>query len=134
MAQKTRHLSIEWLNVKSKSSMDYPLIVNTTGYCDVPYSFETYNPVGRDDYYLIYITEGELTLDIDGRKCTVKRGSSIVFPPKYMYAVSNSSKVNAAIAPDFTALLLLVSTARSNFEKCPASITSPFSFLVSFSF
>ena len=62
MARTTRYLNLEQLNFNNKSSSDYPILVNTTGYCDVLYPFETHNPVGRDDYYLIYITEGECVI------------------------------------------------------------------------
>ena len=72
MAQILRFSNLKWLNFNSKSSTNYPILINTTGYFNFSSPFETYNPVGRDDYYLIYIVEGELFVDIDGKNhcCT----------------------------------------------------------------
>ena len=32
MARTTRYLNLEWLNFNNKSSSDYPILVNATGY------------------------------------------------------------------------------------------------------
>ena len=85
MAHTPRRLSVDWLNFNSKSSTDYPLVVNTAGYFDAFYSFETYNSIGRDDYYLIYVINGQLSICIDNKEYIAQKGSAIIFPPKYKY-------------------------------------------------
>lgn len=125
MAQKSRRLNEEWLNFKSKSSMDYPLIINTAGYCDVRYLFETFNPAGRDDYYLIYIVEGELTLDIDCKKHTAKRGSAIIFPPKCSYKYSGKEHLFYFFA-HFTGSYAADFLKECGFDKLPCIIENDF--------
>ena len=84
MARVTQY-NINWLNFNSRISTDYPIFINTTGYFDATSHFETYNPNGRDDYYLMYITDGQLTVEFDDGEHTVKKGNVVIFPPKYGY-------------------------------------------------
>ena len=85
MARSIRYYDNEWLNFNSKSSSNYPIFVNTSGFYDVLSPFETYNSTGRDDYYLMYITNGQLYINIDGNEHIAKKGSVVIFPPKYPY-------------------------------------------------
>ena len=58
----------ELLNAKSKVSHDAPLIVNLVNDCFTnfePFSYDTYNNIGRDDYFLIYVTHGVFNTKID---------------------------------------------------------------------
>lgn len=84
MARVTRY-NIDWLNFNSRISTDYPILINTTGYYEATTSFETYNSIGRDDYYLMYIIDGQLTIEIDGSESTLKKGAIVIFPPEYRY-------------------------------------------------
>ena len=98
MAQATRNISMDWLNFKSKSSFDYPILVNTTGYNEALYSFETHNPLGRDDYYLIYVVEGELSLDMPNFTQIIGRGTAFIIPPRHMYKYSGNSSTRYLFA------------------------------------
>ncbi len=95
---RTKHLNIDWLNFKSKRSIKYPILVNTTGYSDYKCPFETYNPVGREDYYLIYIVEGELLLDMANIKRPIGRGTAFIVPPKHMYKYSGNPSTSYLFA------------------------------------
>ncbi len=75
----------DWLNFHSKCSNDYPILINAAGHYNSTVPFDTYNSIGRDDYYLIYIIDGQLSIEIDGNEQIAKKGASVIFPPKYKY-------------------------------------------------
>ena len=72
-------------NLCSRHSTEFPIEVNCAGLMSLEHPFTTYNESGRDDYYLMYIVEGELEYDIDGCQQIGKVGDFIVFPPRYKY-------------------------------------------------
>ena len=78
------------LNKNSRSSDEWPFMVNCSGMVSISSPFTTYNTVGRSDYYLMYIIEGELSVDIGGT-VTAKVGDFIVFPPGYKYKYTFSA-------------------------------------------
>ena len=51
-----------------------PIRVNCAGYCMRLKPFSTEEPLGRNDYYLQYITEDELTIKIDGKEKKYPKG------------------------------------------------------------
>lgn len=73
------------LNKNSRVSRSMPLVVNCAGTIDLSEPFSTYNASGRLDYYLMYIADGRLTVDIKGEERTVSGGDFIIFPPHYKY-------------------------------------------------
>ena len=73
------------LNRNSRSSDAWPFMVNCSGAVSISSPFTTYNAVGRSDYYLMYIIEGSLSVDIDGGVSLARVGDSIIFPPGYKY-------------------------------------------------
>ncbi len=80
--------STDLLNYKSKNSTDLPLVVNLLNDCFTgfePFSYDTYNPIGRDDYFLIYVTDGIFSTKINGTVYDLKKGGVVLFPPKYKY-------------------------------------------------
>ena len=85
MAKIIRYIDDELLYVNSKVSNDYPLLINTAGHYDVRTPFETYSSIGRDDYFLAFVTNGELSIVIDGNTYIAKKGNFVIFPPKYHY-------------------------------------------------
>ncbi len=85
MAKIIRYIDDELLYFNSKASNDYPLLINTAGHYDVQTPFETYSSIGRDDYYLAFVTNGQLSINIDGNICTATKGNFVIFPPKYHY-------------------------------------------------
>ena len=50
------------LNFNSRKSSDLPLMINCAGTISLSAPFTTYNSLGRQDFYLMYIVEGKLTL------------------------------------------------------------------------
>ena len=76
------------LNLRSRHSTDSPLIVNLVNDCFTnfePFSYDTYNSVGRDDYFLIYVTDGVFNTKINDDVLHLKKGSVVLYPPKYKY-------------------------------------------------
>ena len=83
-----RYRRLETINRLSIHSTDAPLIVNLVNDCFTiyePYSYDTYNCQGRDDYFLIYVTDGIFNTEIDGVTYSLKKGSIVIYPPKYKY-------------------------------------------------
>lgn len=72
------------LNKNSRASDAWPFMVNCSGTISISSPFTTYNTVGRPDYYLMYIIEGTLSVDIGGA-VVAKAGDFIIFPPGYKY-------------------------------------------------
>ncbi len=73
------------MNAGSAASDAAPTVVNCAGLFDTEYSFVTNNKRGRLDYYLMYITSGELTVKMPDGPCRVGVGDAVVFPPNYAY-------------------------------------------------
>lgn len=69
----------------NKKSDDFPLLVNTCGYYEAVLPFETCNSMGREDFYLIYIVNGQLNLEINDNLYAVERGGFVIFPPNHKY-------------------------------------------------
>ena len=79
------------LNLCSRESFDEPLTVNCTGVISLNKRFTTYNKKARLDYYLMYISEGELEFEIHGEKNIAKPGDFVIFPPRYRYKYTNQT-------------------------------------------
>lgn len=80
--------NVKILNHKSKKSFDAPLIVNLANDCFTtvpPFSYNTYNCEGRDDYFLIYVTDGIFSTEINDTVYNLKKGAVVIFPPKFKY-------------------------------------------------
>ena len=76
----------------NRKSDALPMLINCAGRMELDYTFTTYNEQCRDDYYLIYITAGELVVEIDGNERVCGVGSYIIFPPHYGYKYSSRNK------------------------------------------
>lgn len=80
--------SVELLNRKSIKSAEAPLIINLVNDCftsSEPFAYDTYNCEGRDDYFLIYVTDGIFNTKTDDGVFHLGKGSVILYPPKYKY-------------------------------------------------
>lgn len=79
--------SVDILNIFSKESNEYPLVINHLNDCfkGEPFAYDTYNCQGRDDYFFIYVTGGIFNTSIDGITKQFGPGSVVIFPPKYKY-------------------------------------------------
>jgi AraC family transcriptional regulator of arabinose operon len=77
------------LNLCSRESFDAPITVNCAGVISLNKPFTTHNKKARLDYYIMYISVGELEFEIGGEKKTARPGDFVIFPPKYRYKYSN---------------------------------------------
>ena len=76
------------LNFGSRHDTSSPLLVNCAGYVNADYNHTNINPVGRLDYYLIYLVSGKIKFYIDGGEISVSPGSLLVYPPNKPYKYS----------------------------------------------
>ena len=85
--EKLYFRNVDILNANSTQSNEYPLIVNYTDdvFKNWSYAYDTYNPQGRDDYYIIYVTEGIFNTEINNTVFHLEKGAVILYPPKYKY-------------------------------------------------
>ena len=79
------------LNKNSRVSHEMPIVINCAGKISITKPFITHNTSGRLDYYLMYITDGKLNVEIDGENEILTVGDFIIFPPKYKYKYGLSS-------------------------------------------
>lgn len=77
--------SYDAYNCCNRKSERLPIEINCTGLMNLAHPFTTYNERGREDYYLMYIVEGELLFALDGEDAIGKAGDFIIFPPGYKY-------------------------------------------------
>jgi AraC-like DNA-binding protein len=63
------------------ASTDYPLQINCTGVNALNRPFTTWRPHGRHDYYLMYVSQGELILNLHGRENIFQAGQYVIFRP-----------------------------------------------------
>ncbi len=84
--------SSDGFNMCSRYSVAMPIEVNCTGLISIARPFRTHNERGREDYYLMYIIEGELSVSLPQGDVTVMAGDFIVFPPKYKYIYTFSGE------------------------------------------
>ncbi len=76
------------LNLNSRASDERPLMINCAGTISLSAPFTTYNSIGRQDYYLMYIVEGKLTLGEEMECRQIGSGMAVIFPPEYKYKYS----------------------------------------------
>lgn len=74
------------LNMGNYASDKLPLIVNTCGaYCSEDTPFETNHADGRVDFYLLYLTNGSITVYLDNEPYLLNPGDVIIYPPNTPY-------------------------------------------------
>lgn len=78
-------------NLCSRRSEEFPIEVNCAGLMSIPHPFATYSECGREDYYLMYITEGELEFDFYSETAVGGVGDFVIFEPGYKYKYANKS-------------------------------------------
>ena len=79
----------------SVKSERYPLVVNCAGITVLNKPFTTKNPIGRKDYYFMYLVKGTLNISFpDGIKAC-REGTLIIFPPDtpYTYSLSGNEEM-----------------------------------------
>ena len=77
-------------NLCSREYLDIPIAVNCAGVINLNKGFTTYNKKARLDYYLMYISVGELEFELDGERKIAKSGDFVIFPPRYRYKYHNT--------------------------------------------
>jgi len=64
---------------------DKNLVVNCSGVCVLKEPFTSFNKNGRQDYYLMYLIQGELEMDLPVGRQPMKAGQFILFSPGFAY-------------------------------------------------
>ena len=62
-----------------------PFSVNCVGEIYLSKGFRTYMPHGRNDYYLMYMTEGEMGIELDGVQSVIRAGGVVCMRPHTAY-------------------------------------------------
>ena len=62
-----------------------PLVVNCAGTFETAFPFQTDNPSGRQDYYLMYLVRGSLRVRLAKEEMHAGVGTLLLFPPHYHY-------------------------------------------------
>ena len=94
-------------NTRKNSSQSYyiddniqkesvPFSVNCVGEICLSKGFRTYMPNGRNDYYLMYMTEGEMKIEIDGCETVLRAGGVVCMRPHTPYSYGKTEQ-DAAI-------------------------------------
>ena len=78
-------LSLQDINACNLSSNKFPLMVNCAGLISTELPFTTDNEKGRADFYLMILTEGELSVTLGKTEIVAVPGSVILFPPNERY-------------------------------------------------
>ena len=77
-------------NICSRRSDAFPIEVNCAGLMSLKHPFTTFNEGGREDYYLMYIVDGELSFELPSGVTVGSVGDYVIFPPAYAYKYSNT--------------------------------------------
>ncbi len=80
------------LNASNRVSFDRPLVLNCAGAHKSHARINTYNKVGRDDYYLLYILCGKLCVITENGERESSKGDLWIFPPGVKYRYTHTSK------------------------------------------
>ena len=73
------------LNLCSRHSEEFPLVVNCAGSGSFTFPFRTDNVSGREDFYLLYMVDGFLDVTFPHGIETVSAGHAVIFAPRYHY-------------------------------------------------
>lgn len=69
----------------SRRTDEAPLVVNCAGNFETRFAFQTDNPIGREDYYLMLILGGTLTVTRGEEELPAPSGTLLMFAPHYHY-------------------------------------------------
>lgn len=75
----------------NRESCERPLLINCAGNFHTESTFSTDAADGRLDYYLIYLQEGCLHVDLDGEEKICEAGDLIIYPPNKPYKYSHKT-------------------------------------------
>lgn len=78
------------LDAGSRSTDEAPIVVNCAGSFVTSFPFQTDNPRGREDYYLMLVLSGRLSVALPGGNYDATHGSLLIFPPRYHYRYTYS--------------------------------------------
>ncbi len=74
------------------ASREFPLQVNCTGVSVLNRPFVTWRPYGRQDYYLMFVSRGELLLQIRDQEVSFKAGQFVILRPGYATRYSKADQ------------------------------------------
>lgn len=64
---------------------DTELIVHCAGFYSKAETFENHYPEGREDYYLIYMAQGQIATNINSERSQIREGDCILYHPQTAY-------------------------------------------------
>ena len=106
-------------NLCSRSSESFPIEVNCAGLMSLEHPFATYNERGREDFYLMYLIEGVLNIEIGESSAAARSGDFIIFPPKYKYGYKNNGGAVSYYFVHFTGSYADTLLSSLNISKMP---------------
>ena len=84
-----------WENSGDAADDHLPFLINCTGVAALDTPFTTNRSQGRQDYYLMYMLQGELEARAENAQMKLGAGDLIFFPPEkgYMYQLTRPEKM-----------------------------------------
>lgn len=80
------------LNTCSMQSDELPLLVNCMGNFVASHPFATDNIGGREDYYLLFLIQGSMTVPQRNKEELAQAGDVLLFPPHFRYRYTYDGK------------------------------------------
>lgn len=77
--------SVPGNNACNRASSERPIIVNCAGNISTTFPFTTDNHDEREDYYLLYMLKGSMSVMLSDDTFEAEPGTVIIFPPHYRY-------------------------------------------------
>jgi len=92
MERERRNASQSYYIDDDIQNENVPFSLNYAGEIYLSKGFKTYMPNGRNDYYLMYMTEGEMRIVIDGRESLLCEGGVVCMQPHTPYSYGKSEQ------------------------------------------
>ena len=90
------------VNIDSIESLDMPLVVNCASCCNTHVQHLNQNVLGRQDYYLLYLIEGNFDVTTEKGHTIVEANEMIVFEPRQPYKIICSGETIYFLCVHFT--------------------------------
>ena len=80
---------IKWteVNLGSEENLTVPLMVTVASCCNTPIQHMNENKIGRQDYYLTYVLDGQLDVNTPQGRAVAREGDLIIIPPRSPYKI-----------------------------------------------
>lgn len=72
-------------NMCSRECHELPIMINCAGFVNITVPFCTSSEHGREDFYLMYVSGGKLSVTLPEGEVLICAGDYVIFPPRYKY-------------------------------------------------